>query len=235
MADPPKALLFDVFGTVVDWRSSVVAGLSAHFANSGVSRDWERFTLDWRGLYQPAMESVRSGARPYVPLDVLHRENLAQLADRDGLDLDDAALDGLTRLWHRLDPWPDSAKGLARLRADRIVAPLSNGNIALMVALARHGGLIWDAILGAEIARSYKPAPAVYLAAAQALDLPPGACMMVAAHNSDLHAARDLGMQTAFVLRPTEYGPEQTEDLTAEDDWDIVTNGLTGLAAALGS
>ena len=234
MVRPPKALLFDVFGTVVDWRGSVVAALAQHFGPRGVSRDWQQFCLDWRGLYQPAMESVRGGVRDFVSLDVLHRENLATLAVRDGIDLGPEDLDRLTRIWHRLDPWPDSVGGLARLRAGHVVASLSNGNIALMVALARHAGLVWDAILGAEIARAYKPDPAVYLRAAEALDLPAGDCMMVAAHNDDLRAARALGMQTAFVLRPTEYGPGQTADLSAEDDWDIVTDSLTGVAAARG-
>lgn len=231
----PKALLFDVFGTVVDWRSSAISALGAFFGPRGQTRDWARFALDWRALYQPAMDAVRSGARAYAPLDVLHRENLETLLPHYDLGpLDDDDLADLTRIWHRLDPWPDSAAGLAALRGVAPVAALSNGNIALMVNLSRHGGLTWDAILGAEIAAAYKPDPRVYLRAAQALDLAPSACMMVAAHNSDLAAARALGMQTAIVLRPTEYGPGQTEDLAAEDDWDIVVNSLTGLAAALG-
>ncbi len=233
MTHAPKALLFDVFGTVVDWRSAVVAGLRRYFEARAVSLDCEQFSLNWRGLYQPAMEAVRNGSRAYVPLDQLHRENLAQLLDAAGLDVSEADRAHLTRLWHRLDPWPDSVAGLAALRRGHVVAPLSNGNISLMVALARHGGLTWDAILGAEIAGSYKPDPAVYLSAARALDLAPEDCMMVAAHNGDLRAARALGMQTAFILRPTEYGPGQTTDLSADEDWDIVTDSLTGLAAAL--
>jgi 2-haloacid dehalogenase len=230
-----EALLFDVFGTVVDWRSSAVRELEAFFGARGVTQDWESFALDWRALYQPAMEAVRSGARDYVALDVLHRENLLTLLERHGIEgLSEDDLWHLTRIWHRLDPWPDSAGGLAALKAQRIVAALSNGNIALMVNLSRHGGLVWDAILGAEIARAYKPDPAVYLTAAGALGLAPEACMMVAAHNDDLRAARALGMQTAFVLRPEEYGPGQGTDLAAEEDWDVVAESLTELAETLG-
>ncbi|WP_172294056.1 haloacid dehalogenase type II [Pseudoruegeria sp. HB172150] len=230
----PKALLFDVFGTVVDWRSSVISELETFFAPREVVLDWEQFALDWRALYQPAMDAVRSGAREYVALDVLHRENLEVLLARHGIrGLSGDDLWHLTTVWHRLDPWPDCAAGLARLKQQRIVATLSNGNIALMVNLSRHGGLVWDAILGAEIARAYKPDAAVYLRAAEALDLAPGDCMMVAAHNGDLRAARALGLQTAFILRTTEYGPGQTADLKAEEDWDFVTDSLTGLADAL--
>ncbi|MDJ0631438.1 MAG: haloacid dehalogenase type II [Rhodobacter sp.] len=229
-----KALLFDVFGTVVDWRTSVLAELQAFFGARGVERDWGRFALDWRALYQPAMEAVRSGARDYSNLDVLHRENLLTLLRRYDLPaLDAAEVWHLTTAWHRLAPWPDSAPGLARLRESRIVASLSNGNIALMVNLSRHGGLVWDTILGAEIARAYKPDPRVYLRAAEALGLAPDQCMMVAAHNDDLRAARALGMGTAFVLRASEYGPGQTTDLGAEEAWDIVTDSLTGVADAL--
>lgn len=231
MKTETKALLFDVFGTVVDWRSSVLAELQAFFAARGVERDWERFILDWRALYQPAMEAVRSSARPYVTLDALHRENLLTLVERYGIEgLGEAEVWHLTTAWHRLDPWPDSAGGLARLKALRIVAALSNGNISLMVNLSRHGGLVWDAILGAEMAQAYKPDPRVYLRAAQALGLAPAACMMVAAHNDDLRAARALGMRTAFVLRPEEYGTGQTTDLNAEENWDFACESLGELA-----
>ncbi|MDJ0826780.1 MAG: haloacid dehalogenase type II [Rhodobacter sp.] len=227
----PKALLFDVFGTVVDWRSSVLTELQGFFGPRGVARDWEGFALDWRALYQPAMQAVRSGARDYVALDVLHRENLLVLLDRYGIaGLDEADIWHLTTVWHRLDSWPDSAAGLRR---QRVVAALSNGNIALMVRLSRHGGLVWDAILGAEIARAYKPDPRVYLRAAEALGLDPADCMMVAAHNDDLRAARDVGMSTAFVLRAEEYGPGQATDLRPDAAWDVVAEDLTGLAEVL--
>ncbi len=230
----PKALLFDVFGTVVDWRSSVLAELEGFFGPRGVERDWGQFILDWRALYQPAMAAVREGRREFVLLDVLHRENLLELLERYEIGaLEEAEIWHLTTAWHRLDPWPDSAEGLARLKALAPVAALSNGNIALMVNLSRHGGLVWDAILGAEIARAYKPDPAVYLRAATALGVLPEECMMVAAHNDDLRAARALGMGTAFVLRPSEYGPEQETDLGPEEDWDVVADSLTGVAEVL--
>lgn len=230
-----KALLFDVFGTVVDWRSSVMRGLAAVFDPRGIAVDPERFALDWRALYQPSMEAVRSGAREYVALDVLHRENLLTLLDRHAITgLSEAEVWDLATVWHRLDPWPDSRAGLAALKTQAVVAALSNGNIALMVNLARHGGLVWDAILGAEIARAYKPDPRVYLSAARALGRAPADCMMVAAHNDDLRAARALGMATAFVRRPREHGPGQTSDLAAEEDWDFAVGSLMELAERLG-
>jgi 2-haloacid dehalogenase len=229
----PKALLFDVFGTVVDWRGSIERGVRAFFEERDAQVDAARFALDWRALYQPAMAAVREGRRDWVVLDVLHRENLVTLLERDGLQLTEAEIDGLNGLWHRLSPWPDSAGGLASLHRRTVTAPLSNGNIALMVNLARHGGLTWDTVLGAEIARAYKPDPAVYLRAAEALGLAPGDCMMVAAHNDDLRAARALGLRCAFVARPLEYGAQQTRDLEAEEDWEVVTDSLTGLARAL--
>ena len=230
-----EALLFDVFGTVVDWRSSIVRELDAFFAPRGVERDWARVALDWRALYRPAMEAVRSGARGFVALDTLHAENLERVLAEHGLATPDpAGLDRLVRAWHRLDPWPDSVEGLRRLGRERPVATLSNGNVALMVGLARHAGLRWDAILGAELARSYKPEPVVYLRSAEALGLAPEACLMVAAHNDDLRAARALGFSTAFVARPTEYGPGQTTDLEPEEDWDLVAGSLVELARRLG-
>ncbi len=229
----PKALLFDVFGTVVDWRGSIERGVAAFFEDREETVDALRFALDWRALYQPAMEAVREGRRDWVTLDVLHRENLVTLLDRHGLVLTEAEVDGLNHLWHRLSPWPDSAGGLAALHRRTVTAPLSNGHIALMVNLARHAGLQWDTVLGAEIARAYKPDPAVYLRAAEALGLAPEDCMMVAAHNADLRAARALGLRCAFVLRPLEYGEAQTADLEAEEDWEVVTDSLTGLARAL--
>ena len=230
-----EALLFDVLGTVVDWRSSVARELEARFAPRGAARDWARVADDWRALYQPAMEAVRSGRRAFVVLDALHAENLERvLADHDLEAPDAAGLDRLVRAWHRLDPWPDSVEGLAALRRERPVATLSNGNVALLVALARHAGLEWDAILGAELARNYKPVPDVYLRSAEALGLAPERCLMVAAHNDDLRAARALGFRTAFVARPTEHGPEQTTDLAAEEGWDLVVDSLVELARRLG-
>jgi len=229
-----KALTFDVFGTVVDWRSSVAAELQDFFAPRGVVRDWPQFILDWRALYQPAMQAVRSGARDFVILDVLHRENLLVLLDRyeiAGLTPDE--IDHLSQIWHRLAPWPDVVPGLTRLKRSHVLATLSNGNIALMVNLARFGGLPWDAILGAEFTRSYKPDPPTYLGTAAALGLAPDQCLMVAAHNDDLHAARAMGFGTAFIARPTEYGPGQTVDLEPDAAWDFATDSMTGLADLL--
>ncbi|PRX30513.1 2-haloacid dehalogenase [Meinhardsimonia xiamenensis] len=229
-----EALFFDVFGTVVDWRSSVARALEAALGPRGVSADWAAMADAWRARYQPAMEEVRAGRRPFVVLDVLHRENLeAVLAEFGVGGLSAAELDALTRAWHRLDPWPDSAGGLAALRRARIVAAMSNGNIALMVNLSRHGGLVWDAILGAELAQAYKPDPLCYLRGVEALGLQPAQCMMVAAHNDDLRAARALGLATAFVRRPTEHGPRQTTDLEPAAAWDVVCDSLTELADRL--
>jgi 2-haloacid dehalogenase len=181
------------------------------------------------------MEAVRSGRRPWVRLDDLHRENLAQVLAELGLGgLDEGQLEHLTRAWHRLDSWPDVVAGLARLRRRFILATLSNGNVALMVNLARHAGLTWDAVLGAEVAQAYKPLPAVYLRTADYLGLPPAACMMVAAHTDDLVAAGAQGFHTAFVARPHEHGPAQTKDRAAAHNFDIVAADFGDLADQLG-
>src|SRR5437868_4379315 len=210
-----RACLFDVFGTVVDWRTSVSREFAAFARGKGITHiDPVEFAVEWRKLYHPSMEEVRLGRRPFVTLDVLHRESLATLVARYGLkDLSDADSDHLNRAWHRLDPWPDALKGLTRLRRKFIIAPCSNGNIALMVDLAKRAGLPWDCILGAEIARAYKPTPETYLASCRALGLAPANVLMVAAHNHDLKAAKATGLATAFVARPREHGAGQTTDL----------------------
>ena len=232
---PKRALLFDVFGTVVDWRSSVISGLTAFFAPRGIAHDWGQFALDWRALYQPSMEEIRAGRRDFALLDILHAENLDALMDRYDLgNLNVQDRDWLTRIWHRLDPWSDSVAGMTRLRAEFQLASLSNGNIALMIGLMRHGGLPFDAILGAEIAQAYKPDERVYLRAAEALRLAPSDCIMVAAHNEDLAAAHALGFGTAFIRRLTEYGPGQTVDLAPEGPWDFDATSLTDLADQMG-
>lgn len=240
MSGPPavRALLFDVFGTCVNWRTSVArqAGeLGRARGVEGVS--WEAFADAWRARYQPQMQTVRSGARPWVNLDVLHREALDEVVVEFGIAdaLDAADRDALTRAWHRLDPWPDTVPGLTRLRARYIVAPNSNGHVALMVRLSRAAGLPWDAILGAETAGAYKPLPAAYLRNVALLGLEPGEAMMVAAHNDDLVAARACGLRTGFVTRPTEYGPAQATDLEPAADWDVVAGDLMDLAGALGA
>jgi 2-haloacid dehalogenase len=203
-----KALFFDVFGTLVDWRTSIAREAKAVLEPLGHSLDWLKFADAWRGEYQPGMEEVRSGKIPFSKLDVLHRRNLERILPRFGIDgLSEAMVDKLNMAWHRLDAWPDVPPGLARLREAFLVAPVSNGNIALMVDLARRNDLHWDAILGAEVAGDYKPKPRVYLASAEAFNLTPAECMMVAAHSGDLAAAAQLGLKTAHVARPDEYGP----------------------------
>lgn len=229
-----NALTFDVFGTVVDWRTSVAREAAAFGAKHGIELDWEQFADDWRALYQPAMSKVRDGDMGFVRLDVLHRMNLDELFERHGIrEIPETEIDALNRAWHRLDPWPDAVAGLARLRTKFILATLSNGNVALMVNMAKRAGLPWDVILGAETARAYKPQPQAYLSAADWLGLAPHQCMMVAAHNDDLAAAGALGFRTAFVARPTEYGPHQSRDFEAEDEWDYIARDFEDLASQL--
>jgi 2-haloacid dehalogenase len=231
-----RACLFDVFGTVVDWRSSVSRDLAAFAREKAIAGiDWVEFALEWRKLYQPSMEEVRSGRRPWTILDVLHRESLGRLVERYGIGgLAEADLDHMNRAWHRLDPWPDVVEGLTRLKRTRIIAPCSNGNIALMVNMAKRAGLPWDCILGAETARAYKPTPETYLASCRQLGLPPAAVMMVAAHNRDLRAAKAQGLATAFVARPAEHGPGQTSDLAPEADCvDVPASSFVELAEKL--
>lgn len=230
-----RALVFDVFGTCVDWRSGVIREIEAAARRRGVAVDAAALADAWRGRYQPAMERVRSGERPWTVLDVLHRESLDALLPDFGLAmLAEEEREDLTRAWHRLDPWPDVLPGLARLRRRYILATLSNGNVALLVNMARRAGLPWDAVLGAEVARHYKPQPPAYLVTADLLGLPPGECLMVAAHNGDLAAAGALGFRTCFVPRPEEYGPAQRGDLVPERDWDVVARDFVDLAGQLG-
>jgi 2-haloacid dehalogenase len=232
-----RALLFDTFGTVVDWRGSIARQLAAEFADldAAEARDWAAFADAWRARYQPAMEEVRSERRPFVVLDVLHRENLEATAVQFGLTgLPGHRLDRINRFWHTLDPWPDSVAGMARLGRRYAIVAQSNGNVALMVDMKRHAGLPWDMILGAEVVGFYKRRPESYLRAAAMLGLEPAQCMMVAAHNDDLGAARALGLRTAMVLRPDEHGPAQTTDLAPAQAWDVVADSMEDLAARLG-
>lgn len=233
-----RALLFDTFGTVVDWRSGIARDAAPFLARHGIAAEPYAFAAAWRARYQPAMAAVRAGQRSFTLLDTLHRENLEGVLRDYGADpgaIPAAELDDLNRAWHRLDPWPDSVPGLTRLRARFIIAPLSNGNIALLLNMAKRAGLPWDAILGAEVAQAYKPQPEAYRRTAAALALTPGECMMVAAHNGDLHAARGVGMATAFVPRPHEHGPGQTSDLTATAPWDLIVPDFLTLAGRLGA
>lgn len=235
LATPPKALLFDVFGTVVDWRGSIDREMQAFGKAHSIEQDWQQFALDWRALYEPAMEKIREGGRGYVKLDLLHRENLHQLLSDYGLqDLDESQLQHINTAWHRLRPWADTLPGMYRLKRNFTLASLSNANIALMVNLSRHSAIPWDAILGSEPTRGYKPQAHVYLDSVEMLGLKPHQCLMVAAHNDDLYAARELGLQTAYINRPYEYGHAQTVDNQAEHEWDIVCESMTELADALG-
>ena len=235
-ADDIKALTFDVFGTVVDWRGSVSRECESFFREHGVAGvDPTEFAVAWRKLYQPAMSRVRSGEIPFTKLDVLHRMNLDSLLQQYGIGgLEESDIDHLNRAWHRLDPWPDSVEGLTRLKSRFIIATQSNGNIALMVNMAKRAGLPWDVILGSEVVGHYKPCPDAYINCADALGLPPEACMMTAAHNNDLVAASQQGFRTAFVVRPAEHGPGQTTDMKAEHDFDYVAESFTDLADQLG-
>src|SRR5215470_11748499 len=234
MTSSVRALFFDVFGTLVDWRSSVARETEMVLKPLGYALDWEAFADAWRGEYQPAMEEVRSGRLPFSKLDVLHRRNLDVVLDRFGLSrIDEATRVELNLAWHRLDAWPEVAEALTRLRTRFRVAPCSNGNVSLMVDLARRNGLVWDAIVGAEFARDYKPKPVVYLSAAAAFDCKPDQTMMVAAHSSDLAAAAAAGLRTAFVARPDERGPGKGE-VRASVPVDASVPSLTALADRLG-
>jgi 2-haloacid dehalogenase len=232
-----RACVFDVFGTTVDWRTSVSRDLAAFAQQKGIGGiDWLKFADEWRALYQPSMEDVRLSRRPWTILDVLHKESLAKLIGRYGIaGLAEADIEHMNRAWHRLDPWPDVVEGLTRLKAKMIIAPCSNGNIALMVNMAKRAGLPWDCILGAETARAYKPMPEAYLAACRHLALAPQQVVMVAAHNADLKAAKTQGLATAFVPRPTEHGPGQKSDIVADEAVvDIEASSFVDLARKLG-
>jgi 2-haloacid dehalogenase len=231
-----KALLFDTFGTIVDWRGSLIADFTAWGEARGIDADWTALVDAWRGAYRPSMDAVRRNPeRGFLTLDELQRQSVEPLAARLGITgLTTADFDHLTLGWHRLKPWPDSVPGLTRLKAKYVISPLSNGNVALMTNLAKYAGLPWDVILCAELFRHYKPDAEVYLGAAKFLGLPPEQVMMVAAHNNDLAAARACGLQTCFVPRVTEYGPFQKEDFEASSDWDYVVADINDLAGRLG-
>lgn len=233
---PVKALLFDVFGTVVDWRTNIIREGDEFGRTNGITGvDWANFADDWRGLYQPSLEEVRSGRAPFRPLDDLHRAGLNKLLAARGIqDIQEAELDHFNRAWHRLDPWPDSVPGLTRLKRKYIIAACSNGNVALMVNLAKHSSLPWDMVLGAEIARQYKPKPEVYLQSVAMLRLEPAECVMVAAHNYDLQAAAACGLQCAFVPRIKEFGPNGKAELKPTRAWQFVAKDFNELVGQLG-
>jgi len=237
-ASPPaavKALVFDTFGTVVDWRSSVAREVDALAKKKGVTLDAAKFADAWRAGYGPSMNRVRSGDLPWTKLDALHRMILDKILGDFGFPgLSEDEKDALNRAWHRLTPWPDAVAGLTRLKKKFIIAPLSNGNISLMTDLAKYSGLPWDVILGAELVRHYKPDREVYQSAADILDLKPADVMMVAAHLGDLRAAKAVGLRTAFVVRPKEYGPDGKPDLKADGVADVSATDFNDLARQLG-
>jgi len=232
----PKALVFDVFGTVVDWRTSVSREVSQLATRKGLRVDAEKFADAWRAGYMPSMNRVRTGELPWTRLDDLHRMTLEQtLADFGVPGLTEEEKDFLNRAWHRLEPWPDAVNGLTRLKKKFIIAPLSNGNIALITNMAKHAGLPWDCVLGAELVRHYKPDPEVYRSAAELLALSRGEVVMVAAHLRDLRAAKAEGLRTAFVVRPAEFGPDGNPDLAPDESVDISAESFEDLASRLGA
>lgn len=227
----PKAVIFDVFGTLVDWRGSVHAGLAAFGARHGIEADWLGLTDAWRGAYKPAMDSVRRGERPMTNLDDLHRDALMFLLPKFGVrSLPSDEIEGLVRLWHQLTAWPDSEAGLAVLKQHVVIGSLSNGHVALQVALAKHTGFAWDMIFASDMFGHYKPDVEVYLGACRFLGLAPGEVMLAAAHNDDLAAARSFGLQTGFISRPMEYGSPDAR-ARPNQDWEIVARDVEDLAA----
>jgi 2-haloacid dehalogenase len=231
-----RALVFDVFGTVVDWRTSLIADFTKWSATRGISADWTALVDGWRAVYAASMNEVRKHPeRGYVILDKLHRHSLEKLVAQFSISgLTDADMHYLTMGWHRLNPWPGSVAGLTRLKTKYVIATLSNGNVALLTNMAKRAGLPWDLILSAELFEHYKPDAETYLGAARLLGLSPEQVMMVAAHNHDLKAAQKLGLKTAFVARPTEYGPLQKYDFEATGEWDIVAKDFGGIADRMG-
>lgn len=231
-----KAMVFDTFGTVVDWRGSIMEEGRAWGKDKGLQVDWARFADRWRAGYAPAMEKVRKAERPWTKLDDLHRELLEDLLKEFHINgLTEAEKDHWNRVWHRLKPWPDSVAGLTRLKKKYVIAPLSNGNVALLTNMAKHAGLPWDLILSAELARHYKPDRETYLTGVDLLGLKPEETMMCAAHTGDLRAARSFGLKTGFIHRPNEYGPARQADKAARGDFDVVSADILDLASQLGA
>lgn len=229
-----KAMTFDVFGTVVDWRWSIIEQFETFGREKNLSINWEAFVDDWKSCYRPGMDAVQRGELPWTNVDALYRNKLDTLLIEYGVTgLTETERCRLNRSWYRCNPWPDVVAGLMRLKREYILSTLSNGDVACMVNMAKHGGLPWDCVLCAEIFHCYKPDPRIYRGAIGLLDLEPHEVMMVAAHNYDLRAARSHGMRTAFIPRPLEYGPNQTSDLGPEEDWDVVVKNFEELAAAM--
>ena len=236
MTTTPRALAFDVFGTVVDWRSSIIAELQAFGERHGLQQDWPVMADNWRKGYLPAMDRVRRGELGWTRIDDLHRMILDELLRDAGVtSVGDEDLDHLNRAWHRLDPWPDSVEGLMRLKQRYVITTLSNGNVSLLTNMAKHAGLPWDCVISAELFHHYKPDPEAYLGCAELLDVPPGQLMLVAAHPGDLRAAREVGLMTAYVARPREYGPSQRPHRIDDGEFDFMATDFPGLADQLGA
>lgn len=228
-----RALAFDVFGTVVDWRSSVIAELEQFGRDHGVTADWPAFADNWRAGYAPAMDRVRRGEMPWTKLDGLHRMILDELLSAAGVSVSEEDADHLNRVWHRLNPWPDSVDGLIRLKQRYVITTLSNGNVSLLTNMAKYAGLPWDCVISAELFGHYKPDPEAYLGCAALLDVEPGELMLVAAHPSDLRAARDAGLRTAYVVRPMERGPGRALPRSDDGEFDMVAADFGDLADQL--
>lgn len=231
-----RAVLFDTFGTVVDWRSGIAASVRRFAQRHQLRLDPDAFALEWRSRYLPSMSEIHTGARGFVSLDVLHRENLVASLEHFGIAAD--ALPGdeveaLARSWRWLPPWPDSVAGIAAMKSHVIVGPLSNGNTGLLVEMAKYAGLPWDVVLGSDVGKAYKPDPRAYHTPARLLGLEPGEVMLVAAHTADLEAARNSGLATGFVARPQEYGLGQVSDPEPAGDWDVSGTSLVEVARAL--
>lgn len=232
---PPVAILFDTFGSVVDWRTSLAVELASMAERRGISHDWESVAIAWRMGYHNRLGEVVAGTREWSDLDVILRDLLTGIIRERGITgFSHRDLDHLNLGWHRLQPWPDAVSGIVRLKTRYIVGPLSNGSVRLLTDMAKGAGLGWDVIFGSDIFRRYKPDPATYLGAARLLGLEPGQLMLASAHNSDLSHARSNGLMTAFFPRRTEYGASQTTDLAADQDWDVVADDMIDLAAKLG-
>lgn len=231
--DGPRALAFDVFGTVVDWRSSIIAELKSFGARVGLQRDWTSFADAWRAGYAPAMDRVRRGEQPWTRIDDLHRQILVDLLDGAPVGLAD--IDDLNRAWHRLTPWPDSVAGLYRLKQRFTITTLSNGNVSLLTNMAKNAGLPWDCVISAELFGHYKPDPEAYLGCAQLLDVAPDELMLVATHPSDLRAARACGLRTGYVVRPLEHGADRPLPEVTEGEFEVVAQDFIDLARQLGA
>ncbi len=231
----PRAIIFDVFGSVVDWRTSLIDELTEFGKTRNIVADWTALVDAWRAEYVPSMKRVAAGELPWMTLDELHRASLEKLVAEQKIEgLNESDLEYMTLGWHRLRPWSDSVAGLTRLKSRYIISPLSNGNVSLLVNMAKSANLPWDLILGSDVFGYFKPAPETYLGAARLLGLEPGEVMMAAAHNADLKAAKALGLMTAFFVRATEYGPLQVYDLEPRGDWDYIARDIEDLADKLG-